>query len=125
MKKQFFLLVAFFIFLFINACKDKKTPPSDSVVPAAAQESSYIEFTSDPSGALVEIAVEIEGNDFKSGTGRQIGVTPVKTELKEDDVNDQGMVNFIMSRGGLTTIGQVKADKPPVAGKTYTYHQKY
>ena len=88
-------------------------------------QDSYVEFTSDPPGALVELAVEVDGNNFKPGTGRQIGATPLKVVLRDEDVNDNGMVNFIMIRGGLTTIGQLKADKPLVAGRTYTYHQKY
>ena len=89
------------------------------------KQDSFVEFTSNPSGALVEIGVEIEGNNFKPGTGRQIGATPTKVALTEEDVNDQGMVNFIMLRGGLTTVGQLKVDKPLVEGKTYNYNQNY
>ena len=119
MKKVFLFLIAILPFLLLNnSCKNKK------VVGVSVQD-SYVEFTSDPPGALVEIAVQVDGNNFKPGTGRQIGATPLKAVLKEEDINDNGMVNFIMIRGGLTTIGQLKVDKPPVAGKIYSYHQKY
>jgi hypothetical protein len=118
MKKAILLLIPLLPFFFLNnSCKNKK--------PAPGVQDSYVEFTSDPPGALVEIAVDVDGNNFKPGTGRQIGATPVKAVLKDEDINDNGMVNFIMLRGGLTTIGQLKVDKPPVSGRTYSYHQKY
>jgi hypothetical protein len=74
MRKVF--LIALIQILFLNnSCKNKKA------IVAGVQD-SYIEFTSDLTGALVEMAVEIDGNNFKPGTGRQVGLSPVTVVLK-------------------------------------------
>ena len=122
MKNLFFLSLIALPFI-CNSCKNRNSSRVDSIVPSAQE--SYIEFTTNPPGALVEIGVTIEGNNFKPGTGRHIGATPIKVILKDEDINDKAMVNFIMVRAGLTTIGQVKVDKPPVPGKIYTFNHRY
>ena len=78
---------------------DPMTPPR----PARA----YLVIESDPSGAQVEVGLKERNGVVTPGTGRMVGTTPCKVELKSSDVS---------SRGGITVLLKKSRYRDHIAG---------